>query len=102
MFTLALALKKTVGELVHGMSKTELRLWMAYNALIPIGPRRADLNAAMIAATIANVNRPPNKRGYNLEDFNLYKKAFKKESASVAHKADFILRKMMERQKHGT
>ena len=34
---------------------------MAYYSLEPWGPERADLNAGIIASTIANVNRNPKK-----------------------------------------
>ncbi len=44
---------------------------MAYYALEPFGEERADLQAGIIASTIANVNRDPKKRRrpYKPQDF---------------------------------
>lgn len=36
--------------------------WQAYHALEPIGAERADLNAGIIAAVIANVHRDPKRK----------------------------------------
>lgn len=47
----------TVAELEARMTRSELVEWMAYDSLAPIGERRADLRAGIIAATLANVHR---------------------------------------------
>lgn len=52
----------TVTELLGRMSGQELADWMAYEELRgPLGPARGDWQAAVVASTIANVNR--GKRG---------------------------------------
>lgn len=42
---------------------------MAYHSLEPFGELRADYRAALIAQTIANVNRSKGQDPYKLEDF---------------------------------
>jgi hypothetical protein len=45
----------TVGELMGRINARELTEWSAYETVTgPIGPERADLHAAMIAAAITN------------------------------------------------
>jgi len=46
---------------------------MAYNNIEPFGEKRADYRAALIARTIAEVNRNPKKKTtpYKLDDFLL-------------------------------
>lgn len=51
---LALALGRTLEELGESMSAAEFSMWIARNAKAPIGARRGDLQAGVIAATIAN------------------------------------------------
>jgi hypothetical protein len=53
------------------LSASEFAEWLAYNAIDPIGPERADLNAGIIASVIANVNRDPRKQmtAYTAADF---------------------------------
>lgn len=43
--------------------------WMIFYNLEPFGEQRADLRAAIVAATIANANRGKNQRAYKVEDF---------------------------------
>ena len=46
----------TVGEMLDRMSYGELRNWQAYEVVGgPLGPRRADYQAAMVARSIAQV-----------------------------------------------
>lgn len=52
------------------MSSSELTEWMVYEKITgPLGRRRGDIQAAMIAATIANVNRPKNTKKAQISDF---------------------------------
>lgn len=44
---------KTVGELEHTMTAHEFAQWRAYDRLDPIGGYRGDIQAAMIAASMA-------------------------------------------------
>lgn len=44
-------------ECQRWVSSHEFAEWEAYDRLEPIGPRRADLNAATIAATVMNSRR---------------------------------------------
>lgn len=42
---------------------------MAFDRVEPIGGRRGDLQAGVVAATIANVNRAKGQRAYDVTDF---------------------------------
>jgi len=44
----------TVRELLSRVSASEIAEWMAYDSLDPIGRERGDLQAGVIASTIAN------------------------------------------------
>jgi hypothetical protein len=60
----------TVGELLARVSAAELTDWMAYERISgPLGAGRADLQAGIIAATVANVNRAKGKRAYRPDEF---------------------------------
>lgn len=54
---LALRLGRTLGELRQSMSISELRLWMAFDRISPIGDERNDYHAAQIAAAAINSQR---------------------------------------------
>lgn len=48
----------TVSELLERTSPRELLEWMAYERVAgPLGPRRGDIQAAVVASTVANANR---------------------------------------------
>lgn len=48
----------TVGEMLARISSRELSEWAAYEQLTgPLGGRRGDVQAAIIAATVANAQR---------------------------------------------
>ncbi len=51
------------------MSGREFQEWQLYNALYPLGERRADLRAGIVAAVVANVNRGPDTPAYTPQDF---------------------------------
>ncbi len=57
MMKLALRLGKTLGELRQTMSVSELRLWMEFNKISPIGDERNDYHAAQISAAVFNSQR---------------------------------------------
>lgn len=61
-FRLALALGCTVAELQDRMSSAEFAEWMAFYGVEPFGEVRGDIQAAVIASTVANVNRDPKRR----------------------------------------
>ena len=50
------------------MSAEEFVDWQLYYEMNPFGSKRDDIQAAMIASTVANVNAPKGKR-YRLKDF---------------------------------
>lgn len=57
-FRLAAHLGMTVTELLARTSSRELTEWQVYEDLTgPLGGRRGDIQAAIVAATIANVHR---------------------------------------------
>lgn len=48
----------TVAELLERIGSRELAEWAAYEKITgPLGRRRSDIQAAIIAATVANANR---------------------------------------------
>jgi hypothetical protein len=51
------------------MSSRELTEWMAFDLVEPIGGKRGDIQAAVVASTIANVNRGRSTRPYEVQDF---------------------------------
>ena len=51
------------------MSSRELTEWMAFDLVEPFGDRRGDIQAAVVASTIANVNRGKSTRPYEVQDF---------------------------------
>lgn len=52
----------TVAELLARISSRELSEWMAYAQLDPFGQERGDLQAGIVAATVANTARDTDKR----------------------------------------
>lgn len=70
MFRLALALGRTVGELMQTISSDELTEWSAFYRLDPFGDLRQDMQAALIASTLANVHAPKGT-SYTMADFKL-------------------------------
>lgn len=65
----------TVAELLDRISAEELAAWQVFHERIePIGERRADLRAGVIAATVANAAPAPEgtkREQYRPEDFAL-------------------------------
>ena len=51
------------------MSASEFNEIIAFHKLAPIDHSRADINAALIAATIANVNRGKRRKPFKIADF---------------------------------
>ncbi len=62
----------SVRELLERIDSRELAEWMAYYTLDPFGSVRTDLNAGVIAATIANANKGKNGRPFQPADFMPY------------------------------
>lgn len=71
LFRLALALGMTVRQLLTVIDSRELTEWQAYDALSPIGPERGDVQAALVATVLVNVNRGKDTRPAKLADFLL-------------------------------
>ncbi len=59
----------TVRELLARVDSRELSEWMAYYQLDPFGNVREDLQAGIVASTIANVNRGKNDKAFQPSDF---------------------------------
>ena len=56
-------------ELLQRMTSSEISEWVAYANLEPFGGELDFLGAGIIAATIANVNRPNGQKAYKPSDF---------------------------------
>jgi len=79
----------TVKELLQKCDSLELAEWAAYNSLEPIGGKRGDLHAGIIASTIANVNRGKNTKAFSPADFMLVDREEKEEQTEDEMKALF-------------
>lgn len=53
-------------RLINEITGEELAYWIAFYEVNPFGPERGDLQAGIIASTIANVN---SKKTYKANDF---------------------------------
>lgn len=62
----------TVRELLARIDSKELSEWMAYYEVNPFGSVRDDLQAGIVASTIANVNRGKNDKSFTPSDFMPY------------------------------
>lgn len=60
----------TVADLDSRLDSAELTEWMAFERLTgPLGRRRQDIQAAVVAATVANSNRGKGQRKAKITDF---------------------------------
>lgn len=59
----------SVRELLAKVDSRELAEWMAYYTLDPFGSVRTDLNAGVIAATVANAHKGKSGRPFQPADF---------------------------------
>lgn len=60
----------TVADLDSRLDSYELTEWMVYEQMTgPLGRRRGDIQAATIAAVIANANRGKGGRRFRMQDF---------------------------------
>lgn len=59
----------TRGELLDKLSSREIAEWQAYDSLDPIGGRRGDIQAGVVASTVANVFRSNDSKAYGPADF---------------------------------
>jgi hypothetical protein len=60
---------RTVRELLPGLSERELAEWTAFDLVEPIGGRRGDYQAAIVASTVVNVNRRKGGKVAKVSDF---------------------------------
>jgi len=59
----------TVRELLNRIDSKELAEWSAFFSIEPFGYFRTDLQAGIIASTIANCNRSKNSKSFKPTDF---------------------------------
>lgn len=60
----------TVADLDSRLGSAELTEWIAFERITgPLGRRRQDIQAATIAATVANANRGKKGKKFKMEDF---------------------------------
>jgi len=82
------------------MSSRELTEWMAFYQIEPFGDRRQDIQAAIIAQTIANVHRRQGTPPYRLSDFMADFDRQPKESQSVSDQMEVMRRLTRALQKN--
>ncbi len=61
----------SVARAQREISSQEFTEWIAFAEMEPFGEARADMRAALIASTIANVNRGRGVRAFSIGDFML-------------------------------
>ena len=66
---MALALGKTVKQLLEQTDSAELTEWRAYYALEPFGELVADQRHGIAVSTLANINRSSKTDAYRPKDF---------------------------------
>lgn len=71
MHRLALALGKTVRELADGITLQEFIDWQRFAAEHPFPADLVDIHGAMTVATLANVNRSPTARTFEVPEFRV-------------------------------
>lgn len=50
--SLALRMGRTVHELTQTMTASELKMWIEFDRVSPIGDRRGDIQAALVASSV--------------------------------------------------
>ena len=88
LLRLCMALGMTLGRLKEEMTTAEVRLWMAFSCIEPIGEARADARTAMACTLYANSVRGKNSQKAKVTDFLPFAEVKSKESKrkSVANK----------------
>jgi hypothetical protein len=66
---LAVALGMSIARAQAEISPEEFWSWVAFDRIEPIGGRRADIHAGIIASVMANCNRAKNAKTFKPEDF---------------------------------
>lgn len=56
-------------EMMERMSASEFYDWMVLERMEPFGDRRADIQAGIVASTIANIHRSEKSKPYSPIDF---------------------------------
>ncbi len=51
------------------MTSREITEWIAYDSLEPVGALRGDVQAALVAATVANCHRASKSKPFRIADF---------------------------------
>lgn len=91
----------TVADLDYRLGSVELTEWMAFeNITGPLGRRRGDIQAATIAATIANANRSKRGKKAKVADF-LIPYGNQKKSAEQMLDAIRSINRSMGGEEHG-
>lgn len=88
---LALALGRTVTELLCSMTSMEMAEWQAYDAVEPIGDIRRDIHAAIVAREVAN-NNPYRRKPKQLADFMPFQARTKPSQATLVAKLGALKR----------
>lgn len=69
MFRLALALGRSVAELEHSLSSSELTEWAAYYKMEPFGAERDNWHMAQLCSLFANAHRKRNSAAISPDQF---------------------------------
>ena len=88
---MALALGCTVRELLCRLTARELREWELYYSLEPFGEQRADMRAALIAMTTAQVMGGKKAQKLKLRDFMLYPEPQQEKKQSESYQRNVFV-----------
>lgn len=85
-----MALGRTVEELLDSISWEELNDWARFDAVDPIGERRADMRSAQQCALMANINRDAKRRPepFQVSDFMPFEKLVAQPAKDEGAKID--------------
>lgn len=95
----------SVARAQQEISSKEFSEWVAYNKIDPFGQDRNDLGAAIISATVCNVNRSKGSRPYKpadfMPDFGNQKRAEQTCEQQIAMLKNFAKKHNRKLNKHG-
>lgn len=100
-FKVARSLGKTVQELLETITYSELIEWFIFFELDPPIENRTEISSAIVASTIANINRQKNSKVYGLEDFIPKYQSEKKEFKSVSWQENLKKIELLNELFHG-
>jgi hypothetical protein len=79
-----------VDEMLARIDSRTLAEYMALEFIDPHGPIRGDIQAGVVASTIANVNRGSGTQAFTVQDFLPFKEPHSEEASEADMKAQMV------------